>query len=99
MTLTAWHLGELVRVSGAFRDLAGTLLNPTTVRLKVRTPAGVTTTYTYGTDVDLVRDSTGNFHFDVNANAVGKWHYRWESSGTGQAAEPGEFVVQSSLVD
>jgi hypothetical protein len=102
-------LGDLVRVASfeydddgvaiattGFQDLAGTLLDPTVVKLSFKTPAGVTTTYIYGTDAQLVKVSTGKYYVDLNANAAGTWYYRWWATGTGQAAEERQFVVRDA---
>jgi hypothetical protein len=67
------------------------------VKVSVRTPGRVVTTYTYGVDVAVVKDSTGNYHIDIDANAAGTWHARWFSTGTGQAAEEMEFFVNNPV--
>ena len=85
--------GDLVRVSAAFTTAAGAALDPTVVKCQVQTPAGTATTYTYGTDAALVKDSTGAYHLDIDAATSGEWCYRWYSTGTGQAAAEGRFSV------
>ncbi len=90
-----YDLGDAVTCEASFKK-AGVLLDPTAVTFKVKNPAGVETVYVYGTDVQLIRDSTGKYHVDINANAVGTWFYRFESTGTGQAAQEGAFRVQTS---
>jgi uncharacterized protein YfaS (alpha-2-macroglobulin family) len=96
MTINVYQKGDVARVTGAFKDSAGAAIDPTTVKFKFTTPAGVTTIYVFGTDGQLVKDSTGNYHVDLNANEAGIWFYRWESSGTGQAAQEGQFTVEPS---
>jgi hypothetical protein len=96
MTRNLYDIGDLVRCTGTFAS-SGTNVNPSAVMFKVRTPAGVVTTYTYGVDAALVRDATGVYHVDVSADTAGDWLYRFWSTGTGQAAEEGRFRVQSSL--
>ncbi|MCI0420075.1 MAG: hypothetical protein L0312_12765 [Acidobacteria bacterium] len=88
--------GDIVRVSGAFTNDAGVAQDPTTVIFRFVNPAGTSTTYTFGVDGALVKDSIGNYHVDIDANAEGDWHYRWESTGTGQAADEGQFRVDDS---
>lgn len=87
--------GDLVRVSVVFTDSSNANVDPTVVKVSVKTPAGVTTTYTYGTDAALVKDSAGHYHLDIDASASGTWHYRWFSTGTGQAAAESFFVVNA----
>lgn len=90
--------GDLARCSAAFTTSAGVATDPTTVRFSVRNPAGTTTSYLYGTDSQLVKDSTGNYHVDIDANADGRWHYRFFSTGSGQAAAEKSFRVKSAFV-
>lgn len=94
-----YDAGDLVRVSGAFKDSAGTAIDPSVVKFKFKRPdTGAVTTYTYGTDSQLVKDSVGNYHVDVSADAAGAWRYRFYSTGTGQAAEQGQFFADADLV-
>lgn len=95
-TKTAYDIGDLVRCTGTFAS-SGANVNPSAVLFKVKTPAGTITTYTYGTDVALVRDSTGIYHVDVDATEAGEWTYRFWSTGTGQAAAEGQFIVKATL--
>jgi uncharacterized protein YfaS (alpha-2-macroglobulin family) len=88
-------LGDAVTCEAVFKK-NGVELDPTTVTFKVENPSGVQTIYVYGTNVELIRDSTGVYHVDVNANTVGTWLYRFESTGTGQAAQEGTFRVRKS---
>lgn len=95
--MTTYDKGDLVRVSGMFADSAGVATDPTVVKFSFTNPAGTTTTYTYPTDVQLVKDSTGNYHVDIDASSSGTWLYRFYSTGTGQAAAEGEFFVKSNF--
>ena len=96
MTKNAYDIGDLVRCTGAFAT-SGTNVNPEAVFFKVKTPAGTVTTYAYGTDAALVRDSTGVYHVDVNAAEAGQYVYRFWSTGAGQAAAEGQFLVKLTL--
>ena len=88
--------GDLVRSTATFTNTAGTATDPTTVVCKVRTPAGVVTTYTYGTDAALVKSATGVYYVDVSLTAVGQWWVRWEGTGTVQQAEEDTFLADES---
>jgi hypothetical protein len=85
-----------VRIFGEFRDLAGTLVDPTTVTLKVRTPAAVVTTYTYGGGV-VLKDSAGVYHADVAGSEAGTWSFRWEGVGSYVAAGEWSFEIDESV--
>lgn len=85
--------GTTVRCRAEFRDTSDALQDPTTVSVTIRTPGDVNTTYVYGTDGEVVKSATGMYYIDVDANAHGRWYYRWFSTGTGQAAKEKEFTV------
>jgi hypothetical protein len=93
MTIAVYQRGDLVRISGVFKDIAGTLIDPSTVALNVSKRSGPTT-YTYA-GATVIKDSTGNYHVDVSVDERGTWLYEWVTTGTGQAAEHGEFVVEA----
>lgn len=95
-TRNAYDIGELVRCTGTFAS-SGTPVNPAAVMCNVKAPSGTVTTYTYGTDAALVRDSTGVYHVDVDAAQAGEYKYRFWSTGTGQAAAEEMFVVRPTL--
>jgi hypothetical protein len=82
--LNKYEIGDLVRVSGPFRNsVDGAPVDPTAVFLSYKKPDGTTTSLTYGVD---------------GAVAVGIWSWRWHSTGIGQAADEGRFYVKPSLV-
>lgn len=95
---SVYDIGDLVRVSGAFTDVNDADIDPTTVTFKFTDPSGNTTSYTYVTDAEVVKDSTGHYHVDVSVDEAGTWYYRWESGGSGQAAEEGSFVVRPTRI-
>lgn len=91
-----YDLGDLVRVAATFKDTANAAVDPTAVNFKFKGPSGTITTYVYGTDAEVVKDSTGNYHVDIDADAAGFWYYRFYSTGAGQGAAEGVFVVDRS---
>ena len=95
MTITCYQKGDLVRVTGTFTNSAGTAIDPSAVYFAYTNPAGSTTTLTYGTDAAVIKSATGIYYVDVNAATAGRWYWRWYSTGTGQAADQGEFVVEA----
>ena len=88
-------VGDEVKVTAVFTDPdnGNAALDPTAVKFDFTTPAGLTTTYIYGTNSELVKDSTGNYHVLIDAATSGIWTYRWYSTGTGKAADDGRFDV------
>jgi hypothetical protein len=94
MSIDVYDKGDLVRVSAAFTNAAGTATDPTGVTLKVINPAGTQTTYTYGVGSDVVKSGTGGYYADITADTAGDWHYQWAGSGAVVAVQPGQFAVQ-----
>ena len=77
--------------------LLGTAGDPTTVTLKVKDPTGTVTTYTYA-GAQVVKDSTGNYHYDLTPAIAGKWYYEWVGTGAVPAQSESYFVVVPSQV-
>jgi len=98
-----YDTGDSVNCSWNVQDNTPVDADPTTVRGMFRTPAGTWTTYVYGTDAQLVKDNTGDYHFIIYipnaATSAGEWVYRFEgldaSSNPITAAE-GHFTVRHS---
>jgi hypothetical protein len=80
-------------VTATFTDITGTLVDPTSVELSVMDPSGNIDTYTYSGG-QVTQASTGVYRKDLQIDEAGDWRYWWESTGTGQGAEPGQFVVE-----
>lgn len=95
-TVNEYPQGELVRATGTFVDaLALTPVDPAVVHFQLQVPGQPGITYTYGVDVQVVRDSAGVYHIDLDTTpAAGLWTGRWYSTGTGQASVPwAAFVI------
>jgi len=97
-TLNAYDIGDLVRVTGNLTTLAGAAADPDALICKVKSPAGVTTTYTYGTTAFPVRAEAGEYYVDVTPDTPGEWVYQFRSTGTGQAMDEGTFIVRESRI-
>ena len=91
----SYDQGDLVRVSSTFTDENGSPADPAAVFCEVRDPSENVSTYEYGQDAALVRDDTGDYHLDIDADEAGWWHYRWYSTGNGQAAEEDRFWAEA----
>jgi hypothetical protein len=96
MTIAVYQKGDLVRIATIFKNSAGTAIDPTGVKFAYTPPSGETVEFVYPTDPELVKDSTGNYHVDLDTAEAGPWYYRWIGTGTGQAAENGQFFVEPS---
>lgn len=89
--------GDLIRLSADFFT-GGALTDPTTVKVIWKTPAGVSTTWTYPTNFELVKDAVGQFHADISVTAGGSWYFRWEGTGTAQGANQASFTVTTTNI-
>ena len=90
-----YNIGTLVTMRGAFTS-GSTATDPTTLTFKLKDTSGSTTTYVYGTDAELVRDSAGNFHVNYTPELPGNYYYRFAGTGACQAASEGLFSVRES---
>ena len=69
------------------------LTDPTTITFKMKDPAGTLTSYVYGTNAELVKDSVGKYHVLVSLNKYGIWWYRYEGTGTAPGATEANVEV------
>jgi hypothetical protein len=86
-----YDIGDLVRLTASFTDVDGGPVEPGTVELVTRDPAGDETTH------EAVSDGGGAYHVDLEPDQAGTWGYRWVSTGAGQGAEPGQFHVRPAF--
>jgi len=93
-------IGNLVKVKATFKDEHNEKGDPATVQVAVKEPSSTVTTYVYGTDPELVRESMGVYYIliDTTDNA-GEWQFVWNSSGTLQAAGQTRFTVTETYFD
>ena len=90
-----YPLGSVVRCSVAFTDSNNLAVDPGTVSFIYMQPDNTKTTLVYPTDAALVKDSTGNYHVDVDSSAApGVWYYRFKGTGINQAANETFFKIQ-----
>lgn len=92
--------GDLVRCTGTFYDEDDAVADPSDVTFYLKGP-NTDVTYEYGTDAELVRLSEGVYYVDFSVpvtgrEAAGTYTYRFEGTGSNQAADEGTFVVSNS---
>jgi hypothetical protein len=95
-TINSYDEGDLVRCDGVFTDANGAAVDPTTVTFYVRDPGLITTSYQYTVGTHVVREAAGTYYTLVDVDEPGRWYYRFEGDGTGQAARESYFNVASS---
>lgn len=96
MTTPAYDIGDLKRIPGIFTDGDGNLADPSTVTFKITEPDGVTTSFIYLTDAELVRDSLGSYHVDWMCAKAGRHFVAWIGTGAVAASAPFEFYALRS---
>lgn len=94
MKLTA-GIGSIVNVRVAFTDPdnSDAAYDPDTVSIRMRTPGLVATDYEYGTDDEVVKESTGNYLFRLTLEEEGTYRWTWTGSS------PQKAVAISGLTD
>jgi uncharacterized protein YfaS (alpha-2-macroglobulin family) len=76
--------GQVAHITMTFTTVATkALVDPATVALRVTDPTGALTVYTYA-GAQIVKDSTGVYHYDLPLPTAGLW--RVAAVGTGAAA-------------
>jgi hypothetical protein len=89
-------------IDGAFDDADSNPVDPTVVKIEIVPSGGDKTTYVYGTDSELVKDSVGRYHADYVVPAITtrskRFAYRWIGSGNLDASVEGEFLVQTRFL-
>jgi len=96
MALAHFFKGQVVRSIARFKNASNVLVDPTAVTCEVKNPSGTETTYTYGTDAELSKSSTGVYILVIDTTDYsGEWRVRWRGTGTNQADIDGNFYVYS----
>lgn len=96
--LNVYSIGDLVRCEGALTTAAGAPVDPATVTVTVKAPDGDTTNYVYESGPYPVREAQGKYYVEVTPDQAGWWRYRFQSTGSGQAAQEHGFWVKPSAV-
>jgi len=89
MAINTYTQGELVRISASFANGASPI-DPGSVFVNMRYPTGGSTLLSGSL---ITSPSSGVYYSDIDASVPGKWHYRWYSTGCGQAAKANYFKV------
>jgi hypothetical protein len=90
MAINSYDRGALIKLTATFKNDVGTLTDPTTVVVTVVDPLGATT------NPSASKSSTGIYTVTVDlTNATpGTWTYKFQGTGTCQAAEWAAFYVE-----
>jgi hypothetical protein len=95
------YAGSQVDIPFHVETSDGTDIDPATVSITVLTPDLNSTTYVYGTNDEVTKQSVGDYTARIIATMPGRWKYRWLTTGSGTVvALEGAFNVQySAFID
>ena len=95
--INRYHVGQGIDTTGTFK-LSGSVADPTTVRAQVMDPSENITTYTYGVDGALTKQSTGVYALSFTVDEAGDWWYGYEGDGAVETTgEKRIYVAPSKL--
>ena len=89
-----FYVGQRPTFRGRF-TVNGLPINPTTTTLRIKNPAGTTTTYTYVSG-DLTRENTGVFYRMIELSAAGDYRVSFEGTGACEAVSVVRFTVYAT---
>lgn len=99
-------VGDLIKLTGTFTDPDNndSVIDPTAVRLKIEDPSGNVSKIAYdGDDLDLSEDARiwrsaeGVYNYNLDIDEAGVWHYRFYSTGVGQASDVYYFKAEATI--
>jgi hypothetical protein len=89
-------VGDVVRLAATFTDVSGSPAIPATVVCRIQNgSASEVATYVFGSGT-LVATGSGAYQVDHLIDSPGQWRYRFQGSGSHQAAEEFTFHVRES---
>lgn len=95
--MSKYFVGDLPRTKATFTDTDGNNIDPTNVFATISEPDGTTTTFEFGTDSDIVKDTDGVYYTDIDLDKEGVWKVRFYSTGTGQASGKTTMTAEDPL--
>lgn len=94
--MSQYDIGDRRKLVCEVRDEDNVLTDPTVLTFKMLEPDEVETEYVYGTDAEVVKDSTGIYHVYWDCTQQGVHYWRYEATGTVVAAEEAHFYIRES---
>ena len=93
--------GTTVKLTGSFQDAdSRAYIDPGTVTLKVKDPAGTIVSYTFAAGT-VTKDATGKYSKSLTFSTAGEWYYRWEGTanadGLGAGADESKLQVEATV--
>lgn len=91
-----YAVGQQVKLSGFFSTLTNVGTDPTAIVLKVQTPNGTETTWTYGVDSQVVKTATGDYYAYWTIDAAGTHYFKWSGTGALVGANETSFIGRAT---
>ncbi len=80
-------VGNTLRLKATFTNTdTQQATDPTDVRVTILEADGISTTFIYLTDVEVIKEDTGIYYIDIDVDKAGTWRYRWATTDTGLLA-------------
>lgn len=97
MSQSSWDVHDGVKLKCEIRDENGALKDPAKLTFKIKPKGGTATVYVYGTDPEIVRESTGKYYVIWTWPSPGQWYYSWRSENPDQYEERRPFIRGGEL--
>ncbi len=95
--MKSFPFGATLKLKATCTNENGVVADPATVTFKIKSPVGTVTTLVYGTDVAVVKETTGIYYVNQYCDRGGLWS--WQCLGTGpNGAEQNQFQIEQSVI-
>lgn len=96
-SLEDYIVGDKPRVRASFYAIdTEVLTDPSSIFAMVKKPDGTETSYQYGVDPEVVRESAGVYNIAILLDAAGHWFVRWKGIGTLVGASETRIIAGAS---
>lgn len=90
--MAEYAIGNVLKLAANFQSNSSDV-DPGGVTFKIKSPLGIVTTYVYGTNSELVKESTGDYYVHFQPTEEGRHVYRFVSTISYIAAAEASFDV------
>jgi hypothetical protein len=90
-------VGNRRRLECTFTDMRKVPTDPAVVVCQYQDPSGLEVTRTYGTDPEVIKESTGVYYLDLDIDTAGTWYYRFKGTGPVKAADERTIIARETV--
>jgi len=97
----SYYYNDRIRIRGTFKTVTtGAVIDPTTITVRIEKADGTIVQKVYGTDVEVVKESTGvySMELDIDLNTSGTWRYKFSGTGSAKANTIKAFPVVATTL-